>query len=89
MKKIVITLRMTIETYVHTKGSIKKLEVLSAYHVINSLNTLCSSKDIKLNRSVRPRGLTKALNVVLYVITCHLLVFVKLYLDKHCCDVRG
>ena len=89
MKKIAITLQMTIETYAHTKGSIKKLEVLSAYHVTNILNTLCSSKDIKLNRSVRPRGLTKAWNVVLYVITCYLLVFIELYLDKHCCNVRG
>ena len=59
-EKIAITLRMTLETYMHTKGSIKKLEVLSADRVINILITLCSSKDIKLNRSVRPRGLTKA-----------------------------
>ena len=79
MKKIAITLRMTVETYVHIKGSIKKLDILSAYRVINSLNTLCSLKDTKLNRSVRPRGLTKALNVVLYVITCHLRLIIKLY----------
>ena len=89
MKKTAVTLRMTVETYVHTKGNIKKLEVLSAYHAINSSNTLCSSKDIKLSWSVRPRGLTKVWNVVLYVITCQLFVFIELNLDKHCCNIRG
>ena len=88
-EKTAVTLRMTVETYMHTKGSIKKLEVLSVYCVTNSSNTLCSSKDIKLSQSVRPRGLTKVWNVVLYVITCHLLVFIELYLDKHCCNIRG
>ena len=60
MKKTAIILRMTVETYLHTKESIKKLEVLSAYRVTNSSNTSCSSKDTKLSRSARPRGLTKS-----------------------------
>ena len=89
VKRTAIILRMTVETYVHTKGNIKMLEVSSAYHVINILNTLCSSKDIKLNWSVRPRGLTKVWNLVLNVITCQFSLFIELYLDKHCCKVRG
>ena len=88
MKKIVAILRMTAETYMLTKGSIKKSEGLSAYCVTNSLNTLCSSKDTKLSQSVRPRGLTKAWNMVLYVITCHLPMFIELNLDKHYYNVR-
>ena len=66
-----------------------KLEVSSAYHAINILNTLCSSKDIKLNQSVRPRGLIKVWNVVLNVITCQFSLCIELYLDKYCCNVRG
>ena len=77
MKRTAITLRMTIETYVHTKGNIKMLEVSSAYHAINILNTLCSLKDIKLNQSVRPRGLIKVWNMVLNVITCQFSLFIE------------
>ena len=68
VKRTATTLRMTVETYVHTKGNIKMLEVSSAYRVINTLNILCSLNDIKLSLNVRPRGPIKVGHVVLNVI---------------------
>ena len=76
MKKAVIIQLTTVETYVHTKGNIKMLEVSSVYHVTSTLNILCNSNDIKLSPNVRPRGLIKVGHVVLNVITYFLSCFI-------------